>query len=234
MRVLTQEELLEEAEETEKVNLALLEEMLKLEAKQKPVIRKERTYIPLPPGGTPMEPFDGTSHVLWAIIRVEGPAISFVSTPKGDLLTFTQTKQLPDELQQKPITCTPCALLGTLSCVRRSKPSLARSSATGLRDHGAPCQVQGSQDRAVVCHAAGVQSPTGKVSLTEGVRGAPTFGSHALPRRYGSEQTDNAAPAAGKAREESGTAASRTPAEEKKETRPKRRKSGSTSVSVAS
>ncbi|ELR16243.1 uncharacterized protein ACA1_337060, partial [Acanthamoeba castellanii str. Neff] len=44
-RALTQEEVLAEAKETEKINLALLEEMLKLEAKQKPVIRKQRVYV---------------------------------------------------------------------------------------------------------------------------------------------------------------------------------------------
>jgi len=44
-RILTQEELLEEAKETEKKNLELLEEMLKLELKQKPVIRKQKVFV---------------------------------------------------------------------------------------------------------------------------------------------------------------------------------------------
>ena len=47
-RALTQEEVLAEAKETEKLNLALLEETLKLEAKQKPVIRKQRVYASPP------------------------------------------------------------------------------------------------------------------------------------------------------------------------------------------
>lgn len=74
-RILTQEELLEEAKETEKKNLELLEEMLKLELKQKPVIRKQKV--------------------------VSGPAVSFLSNHKGNFLTFTQV-ELPAVLDQKP------------------------------------------------------------------------------------------------------------------------------------
>lgn len=100
-RALTQEEVLAEAKETEKINLALLEEMLKLEAKQKPVIRKQRV--------------------------VEGPAISFVSTPKGNLLSFTQVNQLPDVLRQSPIAYPPRPV-----CVITGLPAKYKDPKTGL------------------------------------------------------------------------------------------------------
>mgnify|MGYP007115620423 CR=1 FL=1 len=102
--------------------------------------------------------------------RVEGPAISFVSTPKGNLLSFTQVNQLPDVLQQRPIACT-CSLLhfaASLFCSTALAFSLSfsrRSSATSLRHHGTAGQVQGPQDGPVVCYAASIQSSAREVRL---------------------------------------------------------------------
>jgi len=111
VREFTQEELLEEAQETEKLNLRLLEEAMKLEAKQKPVIRKERV--------------------------VGGPAISFISNRNGDTLTFTKTAQLPETLrQQAPPPPQPhlCCITGLPAKYKDPKTGLRYATAQAFKD----------------------------------------------------------------------------------------------------